>query len=112
MIILLWLSFQEIDSGFGRRRRQRRLRRLQRRQVEKNSYIHHFFSFIKECFDADDDVASEKMKSNILMVSWSDENVTFRKIHEIDEVDFEAAAKLRSFIILFIHLFIHCVERN
>ena len=52
------------------------------------------------------------MKSNILMVSWSDENVTFRKIHEIDEVDFEAVAKLRSFIHLFIHLFIHCVERN
>ena len=79
--------------------------------MKKNIFIHHF-SFIKECFDADDDAASEKMKSNILMVSWSDENVTFRKIHEIDEVDFEAAAKLRSFIILFIHLFIHCVERN
>lgn len=110
MIILLWLSFQEIDSGFRRRRRrrQRRLRRLQRRQVKKNIFIHFFFSFIKGCFDADDDAASEKMKSNILMVSWSDENVTFWKIHEIDEVDFEAVAKLRSFI----NLFIHCVERN
>ena len=44
---------------------------------EKKYFHSFFFSFIKGCFDADDDVTSEKMKNNILMVSWSDENVTF-----------------------------------